>query len=442
MKKITLFGIFICMILLTTVLPLSVADSFHPKIIDITADSWMKSFGGFNDDMGIEAQQTSDGGYIVVGETRKSILMFENSDVWLIKTDEQGNIEWEQSFGGSEDDRGSYVIQTNDNGYLIAGNTRSHSNGKTDVWLIKTDVNGEKVWDKTFGYGEFDSGSEIIQTNDGGYMMVGNVNTSGGGLGDVWIIKLDIDGNKLWDKTFGGIGHNSGHSILQTLDGGYIILGSIWVPNETDSYDVLLIKTDSNGEMQWDKKYHGTDSDIGWSIRQTSDGNFIVLGLTKSGRGSDDIWLFKIDNTGEMLWDNTFGGVGQNRGYSLRQTSDGGYIIAGDTPKNSRMEALLIKTDSNGIMEWNKTYGGLGNDIFFSVRQTDDGGYILTGYESTFRYSDLWLVKTDSEGNAPRENFLNSLEKNDTDLIAQLFPFGRIFPHDITFKLLYNLFIK
>ena len=429
--KLEKIGIIISVLLLITVLPSSVANSYNQKINNIDVDSWMKTFGGFNDDMGFEAQQTSDGGYIVVGETSKSILMFENSDVWLIKTDGQGNMEWDKTFGGSEDDRGSYVIQTDDGGYIITGDTRSYSNGKTDVWLIKTDENGEKIWDKTFGYSEFDSASEIIQTSDDDFIIVGNVNTSGGGLGEVWIIKVDSDGNKLWDKTFGETGHNSGDSILQTFDGGYIILGSSWVPSNTNSYDIWLIKTDSNGEMQWDKKYHGTEGDHGWSLQQTDDGDFIVLGMTKSGRGSDDIWLFKIDDTGEMLWDKIFGGVGQDRGYSLRQTSDGGFIIAGDTHKNFGMEALLIKTDSKGNMEWNKTYGGLGNDIFFSVRQTDDGGYILTGYESKFRYSDLLLVKTDAEGNVPRKYGWNSLEKNDMDLFAKLIPFGILFPHNV-----------
>ena len=218
------------------------ADSTNLKISNINDDKWMQTYGGFNDDMGISAQQTSDGGYIVVGETSKSILIFENSDVWLIKTDDKGNILWDQSFGGSEDDRGSFVMQTNDGGYIITGNTKSYSNGKTDVWLIKTNEDGEKIWDKTFGYSDFDSGSEVKQTSDGGYIIVGDVNTSGGGLGDVWIIKVDSDGNKLWDKSFGGKGHNYGDSIQQTLDGGYIILGTSWIPDETDSYDVWLIK--------------------------------------------------------------------------------------------------------------------------------------------------------------------------------------------------------
>ncbi|MFE3845535.1 hypothetical protein ACFL1L_01570 [Thermoplasmatota archaeon] len=406
----------ICFMLVMTIIPISQANIDDSDIFYDNDTTWSRTFGGSFDDMGVEAQQTADGGYIVVGETSNSFGIFENSDVWLIKTDDKGNMEWEQTFGRGEDDQGSYVVQTSDGGYIITGNTRSYGNGKTDAWLIKTDENGNMIWDKTFGYSDFDSGSEVIQTKDGGYILVGQVNTSGGGLGDVWIIKVDSDGNKLWDKSYGGKGHNYGDSIQQTPDGGYIILGSSWIPDETNSYDVWLIKTDSYGEMLWDRKYHGTDSDHGWSLQLTSEGDLIVLGMTNSGAGFADVWLFKADDTGKMLWDKTFGGDGQNRGYSVRQTSDGGFIVAGDTNKNRRMEALLIKTDSNGEMEWNKTYGGLGNDIFFSVRQTDDDGYILTGYESTLRYSDLWLVKTDSEGNAPKKiikNLESEIEKEE-----------------------------
>jgi len=410
--KNKIIEIYICLMLIITIIPISQADTGDSSICIANDDTWNKTYGGLKFDAGSSVQQTSDGGYIVVGETSKSILKFENSDVWLIKTDDKGNILWDQNFGGSEEDSGSFVMQTNDGGYIITGKTRSYSNGKTDVWLIKTDENGNKIWDKTFGYSDFDSGSEVKQTSDGGYIVVGNVNTSGGGLGDVWIIKVDSDGNKLWDKSFGGKGHNYGDSIQQALDGGYIILGSSWMPDETNSYDIWLIKIDSDGEMLWDKKYHGTDSDHGWSLQQTSDGGFIVVGMTKSGAGSDDVWLFKTDDTGVMLWDKIFGGTGQNRGYSVKQTNDGGFIIAGDTYKNLRMKASLIKTDSNGNEEWNKIYGGLGNDIFLSVQQTTDGGYILTGYEATLGNCDLWLVKTDSEGNAPKKFIRNFISES------------------------------
>jgi hypothetical protein len=410
-----LFGIIIGTLLALLTVSFSVVsnETMGDIIYVDDNDTWVQTYGGLNFDAGTSVQQTSDGGYIIVGATSTSFCLFGHTDVWLIKTDNKGNMIWGKIFGGRGDDMGSSVMQTNDGGYIITGYTRSYGNGNKDVWLLKTDENGQKIWDRTFGYGDFDSGSEVKQTSDDGYIIVGNVNTSGGGRGDIWLIKVDSNGNKLWDKSFGGRGHNYGESIQQTSDGGYIIIGSSWVPGETNSYDIWLIKTDSTGELVWDEKYHGTDSDHGWSLEQTFDGGFIVVGMTKSGVGDDDIWLFKTDRNGTVVWDKVFDGVGQNRGYSVKQTSDGGYVIAGDTYKSFRMKALLIKTDSNGDEEWVKTYGGLGDGIVFSVQQTDDGGYILTGYESIFRNEDLWLIKTDSEGNAPKKYIRNSIRKSD-----------------------------
>lgn len=427
MKK-KIIGLIICLILILSIIPLSQADINDSNVFNKNENSWIRTYGRLNFDAGSSVELTIDGGYIVVGETCKGFMKYKNSDVWLVKTDEKGDVIWEQTFGGREDDSGSFVTQTIDGGYILVGKTCSFSNGRTDVWLIRTDENGQKIWDKTFGYGVFDSGSMVKQTSDGGFIIVGNVNTSGGGRGDVWIIRVDSDGNKLWDKSFGGRGHNYGDSIQLTTDGGYLILGTSWIRDETNSYDIWLIKTDCNGEMLWDKKYHGTDSDHGWSLQQTSDGGFIIVGMTDSGAGADDVWLFKTDSSGEIVWDKVFGGIGQNRGYSVKQTNDGGYILCGDTDKNSCMEALLIKTDSDGNKIWSKTYGGLGNDIFVSVQQTSDGGYILTGYETTLGNTDLWLVKTDSEGNTPKKYNKNVNKNSDLNLKATLRPYRKMFP--------------
>jgi hypothetical protein len=425
-KKIIRF--IICLIFILSLIPLSQADINDSNVFDTNDNTWIRIYGGLNFDAGSSIQQTKDGGYIVVGETCKGITKYKNSDVWLVKTDGKGVISWEKTFGGRKEDSGSYVTQTIDGGYIIVGKTLSYGNGRTDVWLIRTDENGEKLWDKTFGYSVFDSGSMVKQTSDGSFIIVGNVNTSGGGRGDIWLIKVDSNGDKLWDKTFGGKGHNYGDSLQLTSDGGFIIVGSSWIRGETDSYDIWLIRTDNYGNILWDKKYHNDQGDHGWSLQQTSDGGFIIVGMTESGAGADDVWLFKTDSYGEIIWDKVFGDVGQNRGYAVIQTIDGGYILAGDTNKNYRMEALLIKTDSYGNKIWRKTYGGLGNDIFVSVQQTSDGGYILTGYETTFGNSNLWLVKTDSEGNTPRKYNRRVSKNSNLNLKAVLRPYRKMFP--------------
>lgn len=399
--KRKIFGFFICMMLIITVLPLSQAINQYSKYI--LENKWIHAYGRFfNDEIGISVQQTNDGGYIVVGAKSMSFFNIRgNMDVWLIKIDDMGFMMWDKTYGGKNDDVGSSVQQTLDGGYIITGYTESYSNGKRDVWIIKTDENGGVLWEKTFGYTDFDSGSMIRQTSDGGYILVGNVNTSGGGLGYMLLIKVDSNGEFIWVKSYGEKGHNYADEIIQIEDEGYIIIGSSWIRSETDTYDIWLIKVDKHGDMLWDKKFYRSDSDHGWSIDQTDDGGYIITGETDHASDDDKIWLIKADENGNKLWDKTYEG----RGFSVKQTSDGGYIIAGSSMNPTSTDfsdGLLIKTDSNGEIEWRKIFGGRKADFLFSIELTSDNGFIATGYTNILFDSNLWLIKTDPEGNAQK----------------------------------------
>lgn len=306
--------------------------------------------------------------------------------------------EWSKTFGGTGDDYGWFVEQTADGGYIIVGKTDS-SGGDNDVWLIKTDSNGNKLWDKTFGSLNDEEGISGQQTSDGGYIIAGQISySSKGGLLDIWLIKTDADGNKEWDKTIGGLLWKLVSSIRQTSDGGYIIVGDKGIP-----YNIFLIKTDSNGNKLWERTYGGINDDVGYSVQQTTDGGYIITGL-EATIVDTDVLLIKTDEDGNKLWERNFGKVTDNEeGMSVQQTSDGGYIIAGITVPlfTGNPDAWLIKTDSNGNIEWDKTFGGANLDIFFSVQQTTDSGYILAGTTDSFGNGDIdvWLVKTDSNGN-------------------------------------------
>jgi hypothetical protein len=253
--------------------------------------AWNKTFGGPGNDYGHSARETSDGGYVIAGSTDS--YGSGSGDVWLIKTDSSGNATWDKTFGGPSEDHGYSVQQTSDGGYVIAGSTDSYGAGSGDVWLIKTDSSGNATWDKTFGGSGVDWGHSVRQIPDGGYIIAGYTGSYGAG-GDAWLIKTDSSGNMAWNKTFGGSGDDYGHSVQQTSDGGYVIAGS------TDSYgsgndDVWLIKADSLGNAVWDKPLGGTDSDYGWSVQQTPDGGYIIAGYTGSyGAGGYDIWLIKV----------------------------------------------------------------------------------------------------------------------------------------------------
>ena len=303
---------------------------------------------------------------------------------------------WNKTYGGSDFEQAFSVEQTSDGGYIIAGYGPSYVTNSYDFWLVKTDASGNQQWNKTYGGSGSDGAFSVQQTSDGGYIIAGHTTSFGAGSYDFWLVKTDASGNQQWNKTYGGSGSDEAFSVQQTSDGGYIVAGYT-SSFGAGSYDFWLVKTDGSGNQEWNKTYGGSGSDGARSVEQTSDGGYIIAGFGPYGAGGCHLWLVKTDASGNRQWDKTYGGGGSDGAYSVEQTSDGGYIIAGYTTSYAAGYCAfwLVKTDASGNQQWDKAYGGSGDDEAFSVQQTSDGGYIIAGYTSSYGAGsyDFWLIK-------------------------------------------------
>jgi hypothetical protein len=365
---------------------------------------WQTSFGGSDWENGESVQQTTDGGYILVGHTFSNYTF--DYDIVLTKTYPDGSIHWQKFFGGDDWDLAYSVKQTSDGGYIVAGYTYSYGNGESDVYLLKVSSNGSKMWDKYFGGDFWDEGYSVQQTSDGGFVVVGLTNSFGAGEYDVYLIKTRSNGGLEFEQTFGGTGDDHAWSVQQTSDNGYIIAGyteSLGVGMR----DIYVLKLDPGTELQWQKTYDGTNDDVGYSIQQTADGGYIIAGFISYwcpnyASYQKDIALIKTDQFGNEQWSKTYPGSddfcsGDDIGYSVKQTSDGGYIIAGETRSYGQgfADIYMIKTDPNGQIEWQKAMGDIEWDYGTSVQQTSDDGFIVAGttYSPVSMGYDMYLAK-------------------------------------------------
>lgn len=359
---------------------------------------WTKPFGGTNIDVAYAIEETFDEGYIISGYTR-SYGTASGRNLWLFKTDKHGNLIWNKTFGGNSDDEAAAVKQTLDGGFIAAGYTSSFGNGAKDVYVVKTDSLGNEVWSRTFGGSSDEEAYALEVLPDGGYMIGGATSSSGAGSRDGWLIRLNALGNSVWTKTIGGLSTDGIRGLQRTTDNCFIITG--WTAS--DGAGVLgnawLVKTDSAGNVLFNKNFGGSDADRGLSVQQTSDGGYILTGYTaSSGAGLDDMYLVRTDASGNQLWAKTFGGTGRDYGNAVKQTADRGFLIAGYTLSFGAGgdDVYLIKTDSMGILQWQKTYGGPASDVAYGLDLTSDGGYVIAGHTLSYGAGlhDAWLIRT------------------------------------------------
>jgi len=361
---------------------------------------WTRMYGGWNYDDARSVQQTTDGGYIIAGTTES--FGPGESALYLVKTDANGDTLWTRAYGEGIWDEGYSVQQTADGGYIIAGQTYSYAT-EDDVYLVKTDANGNTLWSRAYGGSNQDRGRSVQQTADSGYIIAGQTKSFGAGNYDVYLVKTDANGDELWYRTYGGTASDYAYSVQQTFEGGYIIAGT---SGSFGNYrQIYAVKTDANGDTLWTRTYGGSDIDDGYSVQQTSDGGYIFAGATQSfGAGNYDVWLVKTDANGDTLWTRTYGGSQRDVAWCVQQTSDGGYIIAGDTWHSTYDgDVYLVRTDANGDSLWTRAYGGGQVEFGYEVQQTTDGGYIVAGYTDSFGAGggDGWLLRIAGEAPLP-----------------------------------------
>lgn len=404
-------------------------DSIPSSEIDI---SFINTFGGSKNDSAQSVVATSDGGYVVLGFTQSmdgdiTDKQNESFDYWVLKFNAENQLEWQKTYGGSADDRGSEIIQTQDGGYAVIGfsfssdGDVSENNGLQDFWLVKLDANGTMTWQKSFGYQGADSGISVIQTNDLGYLISGVLDvTASGGLGnlsrnenrhaggDYWVLKLTSTGDLDWSRYFGGNFTDTPYSTVQTEDNGYIIAGSsdsddTDISNNIGAYDFWVLRISAIGDLIWEKSYGGEQIDEARAIVASGDGNYVIAGDTRStnndvssNNGAADLWLIKISPNGDLLWEKTIGGSNFDVARALVKTQDNGFLLAGssrsddvDVSENKgQNDAWALKVDANGNLIWETTIGGANIDFGYGIAELNDQSVILVG-DSTSSDGDI-----------------------------------------------------
>ena len=359
----------------------------------------------------------------------------------VVAKSQNSTIQWQKSFGGGFEESARSVVQTPDGGYIVAGKSKSYEGdltvnyGNFDFWIVKINAMGILQWQKSYGGSGEDEATSIRNTSDGGYIVAGFTFSSDGnitvnkGAADYWIVKLNANGDVEWQKTYGGPGNDRANAIKQTPDGGYVVAGfSNSVSGDiTNSHgnnmDYWILKLNSTGNIQWQKSIGGLSDDKAYDIDLTSDGGYIVTGDTSSSSSGDrsgntqggaDVWVVKLSSAGNIVWEKAFGGSAADLSFSVKQTKDGGYIVAGDTKSqngdiifnNGGNDYWIIKLNSAGNLEWQKTLGGGAYDRAQSIIQLSDGNYMAVGYSPSSDGDvignngavDYWLVKLNQNG--------------------------------------------
>lgn len=355
---------------------------------------WTHTYGTSRNDQGFAIQQTLDGGFIAAGYT--VVVGQDDSQFYLVKTDANGNRLWSRSWNhGALWDECYAVRQMADSGYVLAGATYSFANN-WDIWLVKTNANGDSLWSRTYGGGDIDVCNAVSLAADGGIVLAGYSRSVGDGLDDVWVIKTDQSGNTVWERNFSAPLFAQCNAIQSTADGGYA-LGGYWTGADSDQ-DFWLLKLNADGDSLWGRTYGDDRQQICYSVEQLPDGGYLLGGSTSPNNGDLNFWLVKTDAAGNEVWNRSFGGSQHDECRAFFQTFDNGYVAAGYTLSRGagNSDFWVVKLNADGDSLWSRTFGGVNFDNCRAALQASDAGYVFAGVTSSYGAGsvDFWLVKT------------------------------------------------
>lgn len=397
---------------------------------------WSKHYGGTKSDAANDFQKTADGGFIVVGYSRSSDEDVAGnkgaSDYWVLKLDSLGTIQWQQNYGGADNDIATAVLQLANGDYIVAGGSVSFdgqvqgSHGQEDAWVLRLDALGNIIWKNSYGGSLNDRAESIQPTSDGGFILSGYSQSSNGDLNgnkgefDYWVFKIDANGNSVWHKNYGGSLSEYAYDALQTNDGGFLVAGSSFsnngdVPTNQGFYDYFLMKLDGVGNLIWSKSFGGSGEERAYAISLTTDGAFAAgtsnsaSGDLPGNNGSYDYWIAKFSLVGDIIWSKNFGGSTDDRALAITTKTDGGVLVTGYSASSNidvggnygSKDAWLLNLTSDGQLIWEKNLGGTLDDRFFAVQELVEGGYACAGFASSkdhdldgnFGEQDFWVVK-------------------------------------------------
>ena len=360
--------------------------------------TWAKTFGGMDDDIAYCIQQTSDHGVILAGTT--SSFGEGGSDMWVVRLDSAGEVEWENTYGGPADDEARSIILAPDGGYVVAGSTQSFgAGGDGAVWVLKLDADGAIEWQKMLDHGQ---GAGAAPAEGGGYAIAGGTSQHGAGGSDAWVVRLDETGSIVWQNTYGGSDSDTAYAIAPTSDSGFAVAG--WTASFGAGWaDFWVLKLDGSGDVEWAKAYGGSEAEDARFITQTPDNGFVVAGWSVSfGAGEADMWILKLDADGGVQWQSVYGGSGIDRAFSVSRASDGGYVAVGRTESFGAggADMLILGLDSDGTLEWQKTFGSSYDEEARGVLHDGEDRITAAGKDAYYgtAAADFWVIKMDTDG--------------------------------------------